>query len=153
MTGLPRSRSREGVIGLGALVLALVFVAPPLPAAAQSARKVPTVGYVGLPTDSAEPRWQDGFARGLHEAGYVPGHTIVVDVRSYTTGDELRKVLDELVRQRVDVIFVGQPFVARAARRATRDIPIVCGSCGDPTENGLAVSLASPGGSSGSGWV
>lgn len=143
---MTRSTSREGAIGLGALVLAAVFLAAPLPADAQSARKVPTVGYVGLPTDSSEARWQDGFARGLREVGYVPGHSIVVDVRSYTTGDELRKVLDELVRQKVDVIFVGQPFVALAARRATTDIPIVCGSCGDPTENGLAVSLASPGG-------
>ena len=146
MTGPLRSAPRKGAIGLGALVLALVFLALTLAADAQPARKVPTVGYVGLPTDSAEPRWQDGFARGLREAGHVPGQTIVVEVRSYTTGDELRKVLDDFVRQKVDVIFVGQPFVALAARQATRDTPIVCGSCGDPIENGLAKSLANPGG-------
>jgi len=107
---------------------------------------VPTVGFVGLPTDPSESRWQDGFARGLQELGYVPGQTIQVDVRSYTSGDQLQGVLEEFVRRKVDVIFVGQPFVALAARRATRDIPIVCGSCGDPTENGLAASLARPGG-------
>ncbi len=146
MTGPLRSAPRKGAIGLGALVLALVFLALTLAADAQPARKVPTVGYVGLPTDSAEPRWQDGFVRGLREAGHVPGQTIVVEVRSYTTGDELRKVLDDFVRQKVDVIFVGQPFVALAARQATRDTPIVCGSCGDPIENGLAKSLANPGG-------
>jgi putative ABC transport system substrate-binding protein len=55
-------------------------------------------------------------------------------------------VLEELVRRKVDVIFVGQPFLAVAARRVTREIPIVCGSCGDPVENGLTVSLASPAG-------
>jgi putative ABC transport system substrate-binding protein len=56
------------------------------------------------------------------------------------------KALDELVARKVDVIFVGQPFLALAAKQVTRDIPIVCGSCGDPTENGLAASLARPGG-------
>lgn len=99
-----------------------------------------------MPTDSSEARWQDGFVRGLHELGYVPGQTILVETRSYTTGDQLKGVLEEFVRRKVDVIFVGQPFVAVAAQQATREIPIVCGSCGDPTENGLAVSLARPGG-------
>jgi putative ABC transport system substrate-binding protein len=109
-------------------------------------RKLPTVGYVGLPNEPLEPRWRDGFARGLRDHGYVLGQTIAVEVRTYTNRDELHKALDEFVRQRVDVIFVGQPFVALAARQATRDIPIVCGSCGDPTDNGLATRLARPGG-------
>src|SRR5262249_18333323 len=52
----------------------------------------------------------------------------------------------ELVGRKVDVIFVGTPFLAQAARQATKNVPIVCGSCGDPTENGLAASLARPGG-------
>ena len=82
----------------------------------------------------------------MSELGYVPGQTIVVDARTYTTAAELDRVLATFVQRKVDVIFVGQPFVAMAATRATREIPIVCGSCGDPTENGLAVSLASPGG-------
>jgi putative tryptophan/tyrosine transport system substrate-binding protein len=131
---------------LGGLALALVLIASLLPAAAQPARRVPTIGYVGLPHEPTEPRWQDGFARGLRELGYVPGQTVLVDIRTYRTRDELRKALDELVARKVDVIFVGQPFLALAAKQATRDIPIVCGSCGDPTENGLAASLARPGG-------
>ena len=144
MTGVHRSAPGKATLGLGALALA--FLGLLLSAHAQPARKVPMIGYVGLPNEQSESRWRDGFARGLHELGHVPGHTVVVDVRSYTTGEQLQSVLDEFVRQKVDVIFVGQPFVAVAARRATRDIPIVCGSCGDPTENGLAVSLARPGG-------
>jgi putative ABC transport system substrate-binding protein len=107
---------------------------------------MPRIGYVGLPHEPTEPRWQDGFVRGLRELGYVPGQTIVVDARTYTTSEQLHEAPNGFVRQRVDVIFVEQPFVALAARQATRDIPIVCGSCGDPTENGLAASLARPGG-------
>jgi putative tryptophan/tyrosine transport system substrate-binding protein len=125
--------------------LAGALAAPPS-AQAQSMRKVPTVGYVGLPNEPSEPRWQDGFERVLRDYGYVQGQTITIDIRTYTTRDELHKALNELVRQKVDVVFVGQPFLAVAARQATRDIPIVCGSCGDPTENGLATSLARPGG-------
>lgn len=144
MTRSLRSAPGRAALGLGALALA--FLAPLPQADAQPARRVPTVGFVGMPTDSSEARWQDGFVRGLHELGYVPGQTILVETRSYTTGDQLKGVLEEFVRRKVDVIFVGQPFVAVAAQQATREIPIVCGSCGDPTENGLAVSLARPGG-------
>jgi putative ABC transport system substrate-binding protein len=51
-----------------------------------------------------------------------------------------------LVQLKVEVIVVMPPFAAMAAKEATKEIPIVCGSCGDPVENGLAASLARPGG-------
>jgi putative ABC transport system substrate-binding protein len=145
ITGFRRSDATPVVRHLGGLA-ALVLVVSVLPAGAQPVGKVPRIGFVGLPNESTESRWQDGFARGLRELGHVPGRTIVVDARTYTTHDQLHKVLSEFVLQRVDVIVVGPPFAALAARQATRQIPIVCGSCGDPTENGLAVSLARPGG-------
>jgi len=126
------------------LVLVLAILSGPI--AANQASRMPTVGYVGLPHEPTEPRWQEGFANGLRELGYVPGQNIAFDVRTYTTREQMDQVLGELVQRRVDVIFVGQPLLAMAAKRLTRDIPIVCGSCGDPTENGLAVSLARPGG-------
>jgi ABC-type uncharacterized transport system substrate-binding protein len=119
-------------------------LAAPLAAGAQSGRRVPIVGYVD--SDATGRRWRDGFERGLGDHGYVQGQTIAVEVRSYTTRDELQRALNELVRQKVDLIFVGPPFAALAARQVTKDIPIVCGSCGDPVENGLAASLARPGG-------
>jgi len=129
------------------LVTSLASVlAAPLVTEAQPIRKVPTIGYVGLPNEPSEPRWRDGFERGLRDHGYVPGQNIAIEVRTYTTRDGLLRAFDEIIRQKVDVIFVGQPLLAVAGREATRDIPIVCGSCGDPTENGLAVSLARPGG-------
>ena len=58
----------------------------------------------------------------------------------------MRNVLREFVNRKVDVIFVGAPAMALAARAATGEIPIVCGSCGDPLENGLVANLARPGG-------
>lgn len=144
MTRLPRSAGGRAAFGLGALALAVLAALGP--ADAQPTPRVPVVGFVGQPTDPSEARFQDGFIRGLHELGHVPGQTIQLDVRSYTSRDQVQGVLEELVRRKVDVIFVGQPFLAVAARRVTREIPIVCGSCGDPIENGLTVSLASPAG-------
>ena len=132
---------------LAALGLALVFFASPVPVDAQSTPRVPRVGYVGFQGELLEASpLRDAFVRGLRDLGYVPGKNITLDVRRWATGDELRQVLSELVRLKSDVIFVGPPIAAMAAKQATRDIPIVCGSCGDPVENGLAASLARPGG-------
>ncbi len=132
---------------LGALALALVLFASLVPADAQSTGKVPKVGYLGAPNEppEASPRY-DAFLRGLRDLGYVPGQNIGVDARRWTTGDQLRQVVSEFVRLKVDVIFVVPPVAAMAAKQATKDIPIVCGSCGDPVENGLVTSLARPGG-------
>ncbi len=130
-----------------ACVLALVVSAGVACAHAQPAGRLPKVGYLGFPGEppGASPL-RDAFLRGLRDHGYVPGKNIIVEVRFHTTNDQLRQALAELVHLKPDVIFAGPPFVALAARQMARDVPIVCGSCGDPVENGLAASLARPGG-------
>jgi putative ABC transport system substrate-binding protein len=128
-------------------VLALVLASCVFPAAAQPSATVPKVGYLGFLGEPVEGSpLREAFVRGLREAGYVPGRNIVVEVRRYATDDELRQGLSEFIRLKTDVIFVGPPFAARVATQMTKAIPIVCGSCGDPVENGLAASLARPGG-------
>src|SRR5262249_23073486 len=57
----------------------------------------------------------------------------------------LADLADELVRDHVDVIVTTSSISAQAARRATRTIPIVMTS-GNPLEQGLAETLAQPGG-------
>jgi hypothetical protein len=81
-------------VRLRALVLALVVGVSPLSVDAQSVRKTPIVGYVGLPHEPSESRWQDGFVRGLRELGYRLGDTILVQARTYRTRDELRAVIE-----------------------------------------------------------
>jgi len=132
---------------LGVLVLTLVLFASLAPADAQSTGKAPKVGYLGGPNEPPEgsPR-RDALMRGLHDLGYIPGQNISVDARSWATGDQLMQLVREFVRLRYDAIFVVPPIAAMAAKQVTKEIPIVCASCGDPVENGLAASLARPGG-------
>jgi putative ABC transport system substrate-binding protein len=130
---------------LGALPLALVLFVSLVPNDAQSAETMPRVDLGFLNEPEASP-FRDAFVRGLRDLGYAPGQNIIVDVHRWTTERQLQQVLSEFVRLKTNVIFVGPPFAATAAKQATKDIPIVCGSCGDPVENGLAASLARPGG-------
>jgi putative ABC transport system substrate-binding protein len=52
----------------------------------------------------------------------------------------------ELVRLGVDVILTRGTPAALAAKRATRTIPVVMASSGDPVRTGIVASLARPGG-------
>lgn len=85
-------------------------------------------------------------ARGLRELGYVEGQTIAIEYRS-AEGQEERfpDLASELVHLKVDVIFAAIAAAVRAARHATKAIPIVT-VVNDPVAAGFVVSLAGPGG-------
>lgn len=129
------------------LIVCLVLLAVPLAAEAQQAGRVPRIGFLFLSAPECKLTPQaEGFPQGLRDLGYVLGRNVIVESRCYVTDDDLRKILSEFVRLKVDVIVVGVPAQAQAAKNATTDIPIVCASCGDPVANGLVTSLARPGG-------
>jgi ABC-type uncharacterized transport system substrate-binding protein len=146
-TAVGSKAAEASVMRLRAVALALFLSGPLLVAEVQPAGNVPTIGYLlaGPPQCKLGPR-DEAFYQGLRDLGYIPGQNITVDRRCFNTGDEMRNVLSEFVDYKVNVIFVGAPALASVARIATREIPIVCGSCGDPLENGLVASLARPGG-------
>jgi ABC-type uncharacterized transport system substrate-binding protein len=79
--------------------------------------------------------------------GYVEGQTITLEVR---WGEEQRErypaLAADLVQLPVDVIVAAGGAAARAARHATRTIPIVMVAGVDPVAQGLVASLAHPGG-------
>jgi ABC-type uncharacterized transport system substrate-binding protein len=64
--------------------------------------------------------------------------------RTSTNGS--RDLAAELVRDKVDVIVVHSTPGTRAAKQATRTIPIVMVNVADPVGTGLVASLARPGG-------
>ncbi len=131
-------------LALGAMLLALSF-----PAAAQQPGKVSRIGI--LAGNSQEPREQHGneaLQQGLHELGYVEGKNVIMEYR-YAEGkiDLFPELAAELVRIKVDIIVAASDPAVRAAKNATKTIPIVMVGVGrDPVETGLVESLARPGG-------
>jgi putative ABC transport system substrate-binding protein len=125
------------------------LTARPPTVAAQPAAKVVRVGILGnLPRTEAQGAdlW-GAFVQGLRELGYVEGQNLMIEERSSGGRYErLPALAGELVRLKVDVIVVPAGQNARAAQQATRTIPIVAASLGDPVGTGLATSFARPGG-------
>jgi putative ABC transport system substrate-binding protein len=87
------------------------------------------------------------FRQQLSELGYVEGKNIAFEERTAEgNADRLGGVARELVASRVDVIVTPGVNASRAARQATRTIPIVMVHAGDPVGAGLIASLDRPGG-------
>jgi putative ABC transport system substrate-binding protein len=134
-----------------ALILALGLLLAPLPAdAQQAAGKVYRIGFLsagGAPTPSTPAGALDAFRQGLRDLGYVEGQNIAIEYR-WAEGqlDRLPDLATELVRLKVDVIVASSTPTALAAKNATRTIPIVFVTAGDPVGSGLVAGIARPGG-------
>jgi len=125
------------------------LLAAPLAAEAQQAGKTYRIGVLGnVPlTDPRSARLWGAFAEGLRDLGYVDGGNTTIEHRSSEGKYErLPALAAELVRLKVDIIVAPAAQNVLAARQASRTIPIVMASVGDPVGNGLVASLARPGG-------
>jgi putative ABC transport system substrate-binding protein len=99
--------------------------------------------YIGLADAES---FKKEFREGLSDLGYVEGRNITFEFRSADGKlDRLPELAAELVRLKVDVIVPLYVPSALAAKRATREIPIVI-IAADPVEVGIVPSLARPGG-------
>ena len=117
----------------------------PVAADAQQTGKMPRIGI--LNNGSAASTTNSAFFQGLRELGYTEGQNLAVDFRFADWQlDRLPALAAELVALKVDVIVAGATPAARAAKEATRTIPIVAVSVGDPVGDELIASLGSPGG-------
>jgi putative ABC transport system substrate-binding protein len=83
----------------------------------------------------------------LRDFGHIEGENILVEYR-YTEGksDLAASLVGELVQLKVDVLVVESLPAIRAAKQATKTIPIVMVTTQDPVATGLIDSLARPGG-------
>jgi putative ABC transport system substrate-binding protein len=87
------------------------------------------------------------FTQTLRELGFVEGANLVLDFRHGTYDfEQLRKLAQDLVAARPDVIVAESTPAALAAKMATRTIPIVIVNVSDPQGAGLVETLARPGG-------
>src|ERR1700704_3072700 len=80
-------------------------VAWPLAARAQQPAKLPTIGFLGSTSPSAESQRTAAFVRRLRELGWIEGRTIAIE---YRWGDgrteRFAEIAAEFVRLKVDVI-------------------------------------------------
>ncbi|MSP38596.1 MAG: hypothetical protein EXR70_08915, partial [Deltaproteobacteria bacterium] len=132
------------LIGLVAIVVAFALCGTV--AEAQQPAKIIKIGWLASsPGRSAQFERYKNVLRAL---GYIEGKNIAFEYRFPEEGklDQLPAVAEELVRLKVDVIVATGAPAALAAKNATKTIPIVFTSGGDPVVIGLIDSLARPGG-------
>ena len=127
-------------------VLAFGLLAGPLPVEAQKPGKVYRIGV--LSNSSGIGRGQKRLQQYLREVGYIEGKNLVIEWR-FSKGDVTRQpaFAADLVRLKVDCIIPFGVLPTRAAKQATRTIPIVMGNADDdPVRQNLVSSLERPGG-------
>ena len=115
-----------------------------VPVNAQQSPKIPRVGVLFM--GGKDQPHLEALKKGFRDLGYREGKNIVLIYR-YAEGRNarLQDLAKEFVRDEVDVIVTTSTISAQAARQATQSIPIVMTS-GSPIQQGLADSLAKPGG-------
>ena len=124
--------------------LSVLLLAPCSSAKAQQTGKVYQIGFLSGGF-SGPSHWTAKLRAELQRIGYIEGKNIAIEAR-FTENkiDRLPTLAAELVRLKPDVIVTGGQNDARAAKNATKTIPIVGTSLGDPVANGLIKSLARP---------
>jgi len=88
----------------------------------------------------------EALYQSLDELGYRKGRNLEIEERwADSNRDRLPALAAELVELEVDVIVASSASAVRAAKRATREIPIVIAGAADPVAGGLVESLSHPG--------
>src|SRR5713101_2875754 len=124
-----------------ALVSGGLLVAPRA-ADAQTAGKVPRVGWLSASTRADASDRRRAFTEGLRDLGWIEGQNLLVEER-WAEGDydKLTGQAAELVKLKLDVIVAAGPAsVIRAAKQATSTIPIVMTVGIDPVGLGFISS-------------
>jgi putative ABC transport system substrate-binding protein len=122
----------------------LVLLAIAVTAEAQQPKKVPRIGFLIAGGNQFS---FEAFRQGLRNLGYIEGKNILVEYR-YVEGrlDRVPALVGELVQLKVDVLVATFTIAIRAAKQATKTIPIIMVSATDPVAVGFVDSLARPGG-------
>ena len=97
-------------------------------AQAQQLGKIPRLGALLYTNPETDPNFA-AFRQGLRERGYVEGQNLLIEHR-FADGkpERLPDLAVELVRLKPEVIFALGGDVVPFAQKATKTIPIVCGS-------------------------
>ena len=122
-----RKQSKDMKKKITVLTLCAMLFALSYSASAQQPKKVPRIGYLSPIDPATESARSEAIRLALRELGYIEGQNIATEYR-YAEGkrDRLPELAAELVRLKVDIIVVaGGDTLIRAAKNATKTIPIV----------------------------
>ena len=136
---------------LGALAGAVLVT--PLATKAQQVTKIPRIAFIFESTPEAElaplnptSRYARAFLEGMRQLGWINGQNIMIEWRTVEGHPErYAAVAQELVKLPVDVVVTSNTGGAMAMRQASSRIPVVVAG-GPLVQDGLALSLAHPGG-------
>ena len=104
------------------------------------------VGFVRSTLLADSTHLVTAFRQGLQEAGFIQGQNVAIELRfAEGRSDRLPELVADLIYKSVAVIVANNP-AAVAAKAATRTVPIVFITGGDPVGDGLVDSLSRPGG-------
>ena len=122
-------------------------IAWPLAGRGQQRAKLPTIGFLGPATPTAQAQHVAALVERLRQLGWIEGRTITIEYR-WAEGRKqgFAEIAAEFVRLKVDVIVTHNTPPVLAAKQATSVIPIVFATAGDPVGTGVIASLARPGG-------
>ncbi len=126
-------------------------LAAPLAGQAQEARRQVTIGVLcaGVCPFLVPPEPSRPLIVALERVGLMQGGTLAWDIGGIVNSeDQIPVEVPKLVSRHPDLILVlpGSVGAARAAKAATRTIPIVFMAVSDAVEHGLVDSLRHPGG-------
>jgi len=132
------------------LVLASAFLAltaaGALPAvhAQQTPHEPRRIGYLSQFGDFSKPKkpsaGRQAFLDGLAEAGFVDGKNLIIEYRSaHGKAERFPALARELIARKVEVIFSWSSG-ARAAKEATKTVPVVFILVTDPVASGFVES-------------
>jgi ABC-type uncharacterized transport system substrate-binding protein len=120
-----------------------------LPVHAVEAQEAPRpfrIGVLNAAWAASHPT-VEGLKAGLKELGVEDGRDVTFDIR-FTEGklDTMPAAAGALVKAGVDLIFTSQEAATKAAKDATKSVPIVFTLVGDPVGADIVGKLAQPGG-------